>query len=346
MKTDIRKSVASKDTHAGARKRVTAAPSQTRRGKPSAAKGGPAPSETATAASLRQGGPLALSLSLIDEDPLQPRTDDNPGFSSQSIGELAATIQSRGVKSPISVRDNPTRPGRYLINHGARRFRASRVAGKTTIPAFVDNDYNEVDQVIENLQRNELTAREVADYIGRELAKGIRQQDIARSIGKSPAFVTQHIALLDLPEPIAQAFNSGRAKDVTLVNELVTAFKKNPREVTDWLEDNEGQDITRSAVKLLRAFLEEKRYQTHVFSDMGVNGTDHDVPTGVDSNADAPHLPQKLGKPVLQVRHQRRTAQLLWHRRPVEKGFAWVKYEDTGEEVQAPLAEVKLVALL
>jgi ParB family chromosome partitioning protein len=346
MKTDIRKSAASKAPHVGVRKRVTAAPSQTRKDKPSAAKGVSAPSRVTPAASPRYGGPLALSLSLIDEDPHQPRTDDNPGFSSQSIAELATTIELRGVKSPISVRDNPSRPGRYLINHGARRFRASKVAGKTTIPAFVDNDYNEVDQVIENLQRNELTAREIADYIGRELAKGIRQHEIARSIGKSPAFVTQHIALLDLPEPIALAFNSGRAKDVTLVNELVTAFKKNPREVTDWLEDNDGQDITRSAVKLLRAFLEEKRYQTHVFSDMGMNSTDADVPAGEDSKPAAPPHTQRLGRAVLQVRHQRRTAQLLWHRRPVEKGFAWLKYEDTGEEVQAPLAEVKLVALL
>jgi len=346
MKTDIIKSVASKAQHAGARKGVTAAPGQTRKDKPLAAKGVSARSKAVPAASPRHGGPLALPLSLIDEDPHQPRTDDNPGFSAQSIAELAATIRLRGVKSPISVRDNPTRPGRYLINHGARRFRASRVAGKTTIPAFVDNDYNEVDQVIENLQRNELTAREIADYIGRELAKGIRQQAIARSIGKSPAFVTQHIALLDLPEPIAQAFNSGRAKDVTLVNELVTAFKKNPREVTDWLEDNDGQDITRSAVKLLRAFLEEKRYQTHVFSNMDMNSTNDDVPTGADSHPEAQHFPQKLGRAVLQVRHQRRTAQLLWHRRPVEKGFAWIKYEDTGEEVQAPLADVRLVALL
>jgi ParB family chromosome partitioning protein len=347
MKTDIKKSAASKASAAAARKRVTAAPSETSKGASAPKKSALASaSKSALAAGSTQGGPLALALSLIEEDPHQPRTDDNPGFSSQSIAELAATIRLRGVKSPISVRDNPTKPGRYLINHGARRFRASRVAGKTTIPAFVDNDYNEVDQVIENLQRNELTAREIADYIGRELAKGIRQHEIARSIGKSPAFVTQHIALLDLPEPIAQAFNSGRASDVTTVNELVTAFKKNPREVTDWLEDNDGQDITRSAVKLLRAFLEEKRYQTEVFSDMGVSSTDADGPTGEDSKLEAPHLPQRLGRAVLQVRHQRRTAQLLWHRRPVEKGFAWLKYEDTGEEVQAPLAEVKLVALL
>ena len=297
------------------------------------------------ATSTGQGGPLALALRLIDEDPHQPRTEDNPGFSPQSIAELAATIQLRGVKSPISVRDNPTRSGRYLINHGARRFRASKVAGKTTIPAFIDNDYNEVDQVIENLQRNQLTAREIADYIGRELAKGLRQADIAKSIGKSPPFVTQHIALLDLPEPIAHAFNSGRAKDVTVVNELVTALKKNPREVTEWLEDNEDQDITRSAVKLLRQFLEEKRYQTQVFSDMAMESDDSALPTGEDNDAEPQSRPTKLGRAVLQVRHHRRIAQLLWYRRPVEKGFAWLKYDDTGEEVEAPLADVKLVAL-
>lgn len=347
MKTDIKKRAASKRSAAAGRKRVTAAPSETSKGTSASKKSALASSsKSALTTGSTLGGPLALALSLIDEDPHQPRTDDNPGFSSQSIAELAATIQLRGVKSPISVRDHPTRPGRYLINHGARRFRASRVAGKTTIAAFVDNDYNEVDQVIENLQRNQLTAREIADYIGRELAKGIRQHEIARSIGKSPAFVTQHIALLDLPEPIALAFTSGRASDVTTVNELVTAFKTNPREVTDWLQDNDGQDITRSAVKLLRAFLKEKQHQTDVFSDIGIKSTDADVPTGEDSHLEVPHLPQRLGRAVLQVRYQRRTAQLLWHRRPVEKGYAWLKYEDTGEEVEAPLADVKLVALL
>ena len=346
MKIDTRKNAASKAPPAPTGKRATATSNQTGKDKPSSAKGVTLVSRKTPSGSPGLGGPLALALRVIDEDPHQPRTEDNPGFSAQSIEELAATIALRGVKSPISVRDHPTRPGRYLINHGARRFRASKVAGKTTIPAFVDNDYNEVDQVIENLQRNELTAREIADYIGRELAKGIRHGDIAKSIGKSPAFVTQHINLLDLPEPIAQAFNSGRASDVTTVNELVTAFKKNPREVTDWIEDNDGQDITRSAVKLLREFLEEKRYQTQVFSDIGMNSDDDYVPAEKDSNPEAHPVRERLGRAVLQVRHHRRTAQLLWHRRPVEKGFAWLKYDDNGEEVQAPLAEVKLVALL
>jgi ParB family chromosome partitioning protein len=142
-------------------------------------------------------GPLHLSLDAIEEDPNQPRKSDNPGFSKESLEELAMTISERGVKSPISVRERPDAPGRYVINHGARRYRASRIAGKEVIPAFVDNDYNEADQVIENLQRNELTAREIADFIGRELAKGKKKIDIAKEIGKSPAFITQHITLLD-----------------------------------------------------------------------------------------------------------------------------------------------------
>jgi len=346
MKSTTTRSAADNTSPTAARKRATTVPRPAVKGTPVPGKRLSAPSKTMAATSQRQGGPLLLPLHLIDEDPQQPRTEDNPGFAPHSIAELAATIALRGVKSPISVRDNPTRPGRYLINHGARRFRASKVAGKTTIPAFIDNDYNEVDQVIENLQRNQLTAREIADYLGRELAKGIQQREIARSIGKSPAFVTQHIALLDLPEPIAQAFNAGRARDVTVVNELVTAMKKNPREVTEWLEDNDGQDITRSAVKLLRQFLEEKRYQTKVFSDMAADGNDAVLPVGDDNEADRPPQPTKLGRAVLQVRHRRRTAQLLWYRRPVEKGFAWLKYDDTGEEVEAPLADVKLVALL
>ncbi|WP_419604727.1 ParB/RepB/Spo0J family partition protein, partial [Thiolapillus sp.] len=103
------------------------------------------------------GGPLELPIDLIDEDPNQPRHEDSPGFSKQSLGELAETIRERKAKSPISVRPHPEVDGRYMINHGTRRYRASIIADKTTIPAYIDPDYTEADQVIENLQRNDLT---------------------------------------------------------------------------------------------------------------------------------------------------------------------------------------------
>ncbi|EKT4503842.1 transcriptional repressor gene korB [Pseudomonas aeruginosa] len=303
-------------------------------------------------------GPLILDMSLIDEDPNQPRTEDNPGFSADAIAEIGATIKARGVKTPISVRDNPEAPGRYLINHGARRFRGSKWAEKTTIPAWIDNDYNEADQVIENLQRNDLTAREIADFIGRELAKGKKKGDIAKEIGKSASFVSQHVTLLDLPDPIAEAFNSGRVKDVTLINELVTAHKKAPEEVTDWLEDD-SQEVTRGTVKLLREYLDDKGQDSNGESlaeqalrearerNGGGEESEEEEEGEQGGRKDAPEAdPTKLKKAIVQVEHDGRLARLTLNKRPSSAGLAWMKYEDDGAEFEAVLSDVKLVQLL
>jgi len=306
----------------------------------------------------KTNGPLQLSLDLIDEDPNQPRHADNPGFSKESLAELAETIEDRGVKSPISVREHPKVEGRYIINHGARRFRASRIAGKDSIPAFIDNDYSEADQVIENLQRNELTAREIADFIGRELAKGKKKSEIAREIGKSPAFVTQHVVLLDLPDPIATAFSTGRANDVTVINELVKDYKKNPEQVRLWLAD-ESQELTRGSVKLLHEFLEDKRIQDA--GEVNDSKTVDSLPGKTDAetgereqdqkSSDAKKIvklddPEKLKKAIIHVNHDGRLARLILTRRPPADGWAWLKYEDDGHEFEAELTTVQLVALL
>ncbi|HGS4477189.1 TPA: transcriptional repressor gene korB [Vibrio cholerae] len=301
-------------------------------------------------------GPLELALDLIDEDPNQPRTEDNPGFSKSSLEELAVTIRHRGVKTPISVRENQDEPGRFIINHGARRFRGSRIAEKETIPAFIDNDYNEADQVIENLQRNELTAREIADYIGRELAKDVKKGDIAAAIGKSAAFVSQHVTLLDLPEPIAEAFNTGRVNDVTVINELVKAYKKNPDEVVAWLADDE-QEITRGSVKLLREYLDDKRKHEDEERDPNTvdaftGQTDAEGDDDQEEDETPPKKepkeqdPDKLKKAIIMVKHDERMGRLMLNRRPTAEGWAWIKYEDDGHEFEADLGTVELMALM
>ena len=122
----------------------------------------------------KSSGAMMISIDLIDEDPNQPRTI----FNDESLNELAETIRERGVKSPISV--HPIENGRYMINHGARRYRASKLAGKTTIPAFIDDDYNLIDQVVENIQRDELTVREIVDVIAMLYnKKRMKKKDIA-----------------------------------------------------------------------------------------------------------------------------------------------------------------------
>lgn len=315
--------------------------------------------------SVDAAGPMLIDLTLIDEDPAQPRTSTNPGFTQQSLQELAATIAERGVKSPISVRSNPQAPGRYLVNHGARRLRASRLAGKTTIAAFIDEDYNEIDQVIENLQRNELTAREVADFIGRQLARGVRKAEIARAIGKSPAFVTQHANLLDLPAPLASAFATGRSRDVTVINELLIAYRKNPAEVTTWLEDD-SQELTRSVVKLLREYLENKEdvhqvVQGRSDNPEGAELIQSDVQTDqlhgelleegqtVYGDADSTSSSERrrtVNQPIIQVLHKGRKAELLIQRRPPAKGWGWVRFQEDGRVSKVELSQLRLLALI
>jgi ParB family chromosome partitioning protein len=287
---------------------------------------------------LANAGPMHIPLGLIDEDPNQPRTADNPGFSPESLRELADTIRLRGVKTPISVRDNPKAKGRYIINHGTRRFRASALVGKTTIPGFLDNDYDNADQVVENLHRNALTAREIADYIGRELARGKKKRAIANELGKSPAFVSQHVTLLDLPEAIAESFNSGRSRDVTLINDLVTIYTKKPDEVMAWLADDD-QEITRGSVKLLREFLNYKQGPDDFVADG--DGVQRDNKRRMSGNSD----PDKLKKAIIKVKHKGRLASLMLDQRPPSQDSAWLKYDD-GQVAPAKLANVQLVALV
>lgn len=291
-----------------------------------------------------EGRPLALPLDHIDEDPGQPRSAANPGFTAHSLAELAASIRLRGVKTPISVRHHPDRPGRYMINHGARRYRASRLAQLATIPGFIDDDYSATDQVVENLQRNELTAREIANYIGRELSKGLKRGQIASNISKSPAFVTQHAALLDLPEPVALAFNQGRVRDVTTVNELVTAYKAHPDAVAAWLGDGEPE-ITRGAVKLLRAFLGEKfgQEEPSAVEEGSADPVQQEAPALVAAPGGTGHRRWRCGGVV--VLHQQRECVLLLGRRPGGEGWAWIRHED-GVEVEIALAEVQPLRLL
>ena len=291
-----------------------------------------------------EGRPLALPLDHIDEDSEQPRSAANPGFTEHSLAELAASICLRGVKTPISVRHHPDRPGRYIINHGARRYRASRLAQLATIPGFIDDDYSATDQVVENLQRNELTAREIANYIGRELSKGLKRGQIASNISKSPAFVTQHATLLDLPEPIALAFNQGRVRDVTTVNELVTAYKAQPGAVSDWLGEGEPE-ITRGAVKLLRAFLGEKfgQEEPSVVEEVSADRVTQEAAVVVAAHGATGHQRWRCGGVV--VLHQQREGILLLGRRPGGEGRAWIRHED-GVEVEIALAEVQPLRLL
>jgi ParB family chromosome partitioning protein len=283
-----------------------------------------------------------LALDMIDEDANQPRLEDNPGFRPEMIAEIGGTIKSRGVKQPISVRENPDVPGRYIINDGARRYRGSKWAEKATIWAIIDNDFVPDDQVVANIQREGHTAREIAKLIGQRVASGMKKGEIAKRWGKSPAYITQHAALLDLPPAIAQAFDSDRIADLTLVNELVTAHKSKPQEVADWLAD-ESQEITRGSVKLLREFLADGSEPDAEDEDEG-GGSNDEPPKKKTEPKDED--PTKLKKAILQVEINGDLCRLILNKRPSYGQLAWFKNEVSGEEFEASLASAKMVALV
>jgi ParB family chromosome partitioning protein len=321
---------------------------------------------------------LDLELSLIDEDPNQPRREDNPGFSEEKLNELVKSITRRGVKTPISVHNHPEKPGRFIINHGARRFRASKMAGKKTIPAHIDNDYTRTDQLTENLLREGNTPLEIATAIGEFLKRGMKKKEIAESIGKTAGYVTQYSSLLKLPKSIGTAFRNNRITDVTIIYELVQLHQDHPNEVDTWVND-ESQEFTRGSMKYLRTYLAQKEEESELYTDtpggdidlvtggeaeQGQNAShsiDHPASSSYGSDTDgglglaelsgsknAGHQadPGKFKKAIVRVLHNNRVARLMLDRRPPAEGVAWIKYEDDGYEFEAALRDVQLTAIL
>ncbi len=246
------------------------------------------PSKPAT--STTPTGATEIDLDLIIEDIHQPRKE----FNQDTLRELTETVKLRGVKSPISVRPNPDKPGTYIINHGARRYRASINAGLKAIPAFIDTDYSEADQVIENLQRDNLTSREIADFIGRQLAAGKTRSDIARQLGKTNPYITTHAALLDLPDPIDEVYRSGRCTDVTAIYDMTRLYKTNKEEVINWLNLSAPEEISRLDVKHFSKFLELKKQQGAIDSDDQSQQTEGKSGAATDQHAKKQDSPVSL----------------------------------------------------
>ena len=283
-------------------------------------------------------GPRELPLDLIDEDPYQPRTV----FDKQLLEELAETIRQRGVKNPISVRRHPEKPGRYIINDGARRFRASQLINNKTIKAFIDPDFTKIDQIIVNAHHADFTPREWAILIDQEEKKGKTKTQIAKELGKSSPFVTYYTTLLNLPDPIADVFNSGRCEDVTALNHLVIAWKRYPAEVEFWLED-QTVEITRASIGRLRAFLDSRSLDEIT---EGTDAYERGERTPAKDRKTRVTSPLRLHKPIVQVRVDGRIAHLLFSRRPSRFGMAWVKNEGDEVEKECAMSEIEFLGLL
>lgn len=149
-----------------------------------------------------QSGISTLRISMVEPKADQPRKF----FDSEALSQLADSIAANGVLQPILVRE--TFGGRYQIIAGERRWRASKLAGLSEIPAIIlEADDLKVAQIalIENLQRENLNAYEEAQaYKALSDEYSLTQEEISLKIGKSRSAVANSLRLLDLPDEISQ----------------------------------------------------------------------------------------------------------------------------------------------
>jgi ParB family chromosome partitioning protein len=285
-----------------------------------------------------------MALDLIDEDPHQPRTEFDP----VALQELADNINASGVKSPVSLRPHPTVPGRYMLNFGARRLRASRMLGLPDIPYFVDRKVDSFDQVAENEQRSGLTPMELAMFVKSKLDEGMQQQEIARRLGKSKALVSQATALIDPPDCVMDAYRTGRLRGLTDAYELRKLHREYPEAVEQWAA---GQaEITRAVINVLRAQLESRQTpavaSAPVAQHHAVDSKTLDTPSKQKAEQ-VPHVGQTANAApaarVLMAEYKGQALVLDASAEPPRDGHVFGRRPGSARRLSVPAAEVRLI---
>lgn len=205
--------------------------------------------DLANAQLAAKGRPLEIPVDDIFPDPRNPRNmdDDSSPAEIDAQEELDADVAERGVKTPISVRPHATIAGKYIINYGHRRYRAACRNRLATVPAFIDERFDSFDQVNENELRSGLTTRARALFIKTRLDAGDTKGEIARRMRKkNQNFITEHLALIDAPDCVNQAYASGVTSARTLY-ELRQAWEAFPERVDAWFRT--AAHISRDAIR-------------------------------------------------------------------------------------------------
>jgi ParB family transcriptional regulator, chromosome partitioning protein len=182
-----------------------------------------------------QGSPMAVALELIDFDAEQPRR----GADEKALRRLAGSMRELGVLEPVSLRTHPSVAGRFVVNRGERRVRAARLAGLVVVPAFLDERLDRYAQVLENLQRAELSPFDLARFVAEREREGESRAAIARRLHKPASFVSEVAGLIGAPQALRAAFEAGRVRDTRVLYRLAREGRERPEALAPLLSGAE-----------------------------------------------------------------------------------------------------------
>ncbi|MCW3126917.1 MAG: Chromosome partitioning protein ParB [Bacteroidetes bacterium] len=206
--------------------------------------------EVASTASIgnQAGVVINIPLTHIEVNPFQPRST----FDGESLGELADSIRIHGVIQPITVRK--IEGNKYQLIAGERRLRASKIAGRTDVPAYVrlasDQESIEI-ALIENIQREDLNPLEIAINYKRLMDEcELTQDKLSERLGKNRSTVTNFIRLLKLPPDIQAALRDnritmGHAKALLAIDHLPTLLSAFKETVDKGLSVRQTEELVR-----------------------------------------------------------------------------------------------------
>ena len=220
-----------------------------------------------------------IPLSQIGANPDQPRKT----FSDAELSELADSIRERGVIQPILLRAVANKPYMYEIVAGERRFRASRLAGLTEIPAIIKTISNENAMeiaLIENVQRENLNPIEEANaYKNLMQTCGYELSDVVRLIGKSESYIRNSIRLTELPESVQQLVQNGKIS-ASHARTLVVADE--PEKLAqEIINKNLSVEQTGSLVRDAKRSVKSRTYTTHTIDSNTLKSMEKGVSTAL-----------------------------------------------------------------
>ena len=189
-----------------------------------------------------------ISLDLITPNPEQPRST----FDEEALGELAASIRELGIIQPLSLRKVGN--DSYQIIAGERRYRAARMAGLTSVPAYI-RTANEAEltemALIENIQREGLNAIEIALTFKKLIDQySLTQERLSERIGKKRATVANFLRLLHLPAEVQlglrdKRVDMGHARALLSITDPTVQIKLYKRIIKEGLSVRKVEELAK-----------------------------------------------------------------------------------------------------